>query len=63
MPEKNLYGGYMTNFRAWKIRFPYWHENYVYFGPKDKAVDYASKLKKKYKIPYGAKIREVHCLD
>lgn len=56
---KYAHGGYEIYYRSWKIYFPYWSHNYIYFGTKKDAEDWAKRLRKKDKIPYPAKIKEI----
>jgi len=57
--NKKAHGGYEIYYRCWKIHFPYWSHNYIYFGSKTDAYSWARRLRKKDKIPYAPKIREI----
>ena len=57
---KLLTGTYIAYYRLWKITFPYWSETFLHAGTKKDAMAFAKKYQKRKKIPYSAKIKEVH---
>ena len=57
---KVAHGAYEIYYRCWKVSFPYWSHNYIFFGTKADATEFAHRLGKRDRIPYHAKIKELH---
>ena len=52
-------GLYEVIYIAWRIKFPYMMDKYLFFGPKSGAEAEAKRIQKRQQWPYNYSIKEV----